>query len=77
MAALGSAALDEEVRGTGLAVLTTVTNLARFFASVAFGAVWTWAGLQTAVLASGIALVAAIVVTAVMFFRTRERYAHA
>ena len=50
LAALASATLDEEVRGSGLAVLTTATNLARFVASVGFGALWTFAGLNTAVL---------------------------
>ncbi|MGZ8414906.1 MAG: MFS transporter [Gemmatirosa sp.] len=77
LAALASASLEEKVRGSGLAVLTTATNLARFVASVAFGALWTWAGLETAVIACGIALAAAILVTAAVLVATREQPAHA
>ena len=77
LAALASATLDEEVRGSGLAVITTATNLARFLASVGFGALWTWAGLETAVIVCGIALAAAILVTAAVLIGTRERPAHA
>ena len=77
LAALASSTLDEDVRGSGLAVVTTATNLARFVASVGFGALWTLAGLDTAVLASGIALVVAILVTAVVLRATRPAPAHA
>ncbi|MDP9135887.1 MAG: MFS transporter [Actinomycetota bacterium] len=77
LAALASSTLDEDVRGSGLAVLTTATNLARFLASVGFGALWTFAGLDAAVLTCGIALVAAILVTAVVLRATREAPAHA
>jgi MFS family permease len=77
LAALASTTLDEDVRGSGLAVLTTATNLARFGASVGFGALWTWAGLDTAVLACGIALVAALVVTALVLRGTRPEAAGA
>ena len=72
LAALGSAALPEEVRASGLAVLTTATNLARFAASLAFGALWTFAGLQTAVLACGIALTIAIAASGLVMLRVRE-----
>ncbi len=72
LAALASASLEEEVRGSGLAVITTATNLARFLASVGFGALWTWAGLDVAVMACGIALALAIVVTATLLVKTRE-----
>ena len=40
LAALGSAAVPEAVRGTGLAALGTATGLAQFGASIAFGALW-------------------------------------
>ena len=76
LAALASGTLDEEARGSGLSVLTTATNLSRFVASVGFGALWTWAGLNTAVLACGIALAAAIVATGVVLRSTREVVAH-
>ena len=77
LAALASSTLDEDVRGSGLAVLTTATNLARFLASVGFGALWTFAGLDAAVLTCGIALVAAILVTGIVLHATREAPAHA
>jgi MFS family permease len=77
LAALASASLEEEVRGSGLAVLTTATNLARFLASVGFGALWTWAGLNTAVIICGIALAGAILVTAAVLITTREQPSHA
>ena len=76
LAALASGTLDEEARGSGLSVLTTATNLSRFVASVGFGALWTWAGLNTAVLVCGLALAAAIVVTGVVLRSTREVVAH-
>ena len=72
LAALASTTLAEDVRGSGLAVLTTATNLARFAASVGFGALWTFAGLNTAVLVCGFALVAAILVTATVLRATRQ-----
>jgi MFS family permease len=70
--ALASGSLGEEVRGSGLSVLTTATNLARFAASIGFGALWTFAGLNTAVLVCGLALAAAIIVTGVVLRATRE-----
>ena len=57
--------------------MTTATNLARFVASVGFGALWTFAGLNTAVLVCAIALVAAVVVTAVVLRATRPEPAGA
>jgi predicted MFS family arabinose efflux permease len=72
LAALASSMLAEDVRGSGLSVLTTATNLSRFLASVAFGALWTLAGLNTAVLVAAFALTVAIVVTAVVLRSTRE-----
>ena len=47
--ALGSAIVPAEVRGSGLALLRTVTSLARLVASIAFGALWTLAGFETAI----------------------------
>jgi MFS family permease len=66
LAALGSAAVPEGVRGTGLAALGTATGLAQFGASVSFGALWATAGVHTAfvvfALGLGIALAATVVV---------------
>jgi hypothetical protein len=61
LAAMASAALPAPLCGSGLAVLSTVTNVARLLASVLFGAIWTWAGLSNAILAFAGGLVIAIV----------------
>jgi hypothetical protein len=63
------------VRASGLAVIGTATNGARLLASIGFGAVWTLAGLQTAVLVAGAGLVVALAATAVVLVRTREALA--
>ena len=44
LTALASAMLPEQWRTTGLAVMTTGTSLARLFASLAYGALWTYLG---------------------------------
>jgi hypothetical protein len=41
LAALASAILPADVRGTGLGILASATNLMRLFASVLFGLAWT------------------------------------
>jgi MFS family permease len=71
LAALASSTLEEDVRGSGLALVNTATNLSRFVASVAFGSLWAWLGLQQAVLVAAIALLAALVATALIFAATR------
>jgi MFS family permease len=63
LAALGSAAVPESVRGTGLAALGTATGLAQFCASLAFGALWAWAGVHTAFVVFAIALAVALAAT--------------
>jgi MFS family permease len=60
LAAMASAALPPRLCGSGLAVLSTVTNVARLFASVAFGAIWTWGGLNNAIVAFAGSLLIAI-----------------
>jgi MFS family permease len=47
--ALASAAVPGELRASGLALLTSATNVGRLLASVLFGALWTWQGLELAV----------------------------
>jgi MFS family permease len=66
LAALGSAAVPEGVRGTGLAALGTATGLAQFGASLAFGALWATAGVHTAFVVFAIALGVALAVTVVV-----------
>jgi MFS family permease len=66
LAALGSAAVPEAVRGTGLAALGTATGLAQFGASIAFGALWASAGVHTAFVVFTAGLAVALVATAVV-----------
>jgi MFS family permease len=67
--ALGSAHVSEDLRGSGLALLGTSVSIARLFASVLFGALWTWLGLQTALAIFAVALVVAMLVAAPMLLR--------
>jgi MFS family permease len=64
--AMASAILPAALRGSGLAVLTTATSVARLIASIAFGWVWTTLGRDTAIglfaLALGIAATVATIV---------------
>jgi MFS family permease len=68
--ALASAVLPEGLRASGLALLTTATGLARLVASVLFGALWTWLGMEAAVVAFGVGLIAAIVLAVIALART-------
>jgi MFS family permease len=60
LTAMASDALPPALCGSGLAVLATVTNVARLLASVLFGALWMWAGLTSAILLFGGTLLLAI-----------------
>jgi MFS family permease len=71
--ALASAMLPAEVRGSGLGLVTTATNLARLFASVLFGALWTWQGSEVALVAFAGALAVAAVLAAATFSRTERQ----
>ncbi len=50
LSALASAILPEQWRTTGLAVMTTGTGLARLFASLGYGALWTYFGPNQALI---------------------------
>jgi MFS family permease len=77
LSALASAVLPAELRGSGLALLGTATNLARLFSSVLFGALWTAFGIQVAAVGFAGALLVAGALSAVGLARTSERAAHA
>jgi MFS family permease len=62
LAAMGSALLPEALRGSGLALLGTSTNIAKLVASVAFGAAWSIFGLAAAFTIFGCALALALAV---------------
>jgi MFS family permease len=68
--ALGSTVVPDEVRGSGLALLGTATNIAKFLASVAFGALWTIWGSQAALSCFFVALVVAAALAATILVRT-------
>jgi MFS family permease len=70
--AMGSAVVPDEVRGSGLALLATATSLARLVASLLFGAVWTLWGIDAAVAAFGLGLLAAMALSAFLLARTHE-----
>lgn len=60
LTAMASAALPPHLTASGLAVLASVTNVARLLASVLFGAIWTFAGLTNAIVVFAAGLVLAI-----------------
>jgi MFS family permease len=70
--ALGSTVVPEEVRGSGLALVGTVTNIGRLVASISFGALWTLTSLHTAIACFAAALLAATALAAILFVCTRE-----
>jgi MFS family permease len=70
--ALGSAVVPAEVRGSGLALLRSVTSLARLIASIAFGALWTVWGIEFAIGCFAAGLVAAVALSGLILIRTPE-----
>jgi len=70
--AMGSRYVPEELRGSGLALLGTATSLTRLLASVLFGVLWTWLGVEAA-----LALFAAGLVVAMALAVRGLRVAHA
>jgi len=72
--ALAGAALPQEVRASGMGLLTTGTSLARLAGSIVFGVIWTWRGVGVAVALSTTGLVAALLL-AVFTLRARWREA--
>ena len=53
----------------------TATSLARLLASVVFGALWTWVGLEAAVLAFGIGLLVAMLLAGTAARHASRRHA--
>ena len=71
LTALAAGVLPQRHRGSGLALLSTSTNVARLLASVAFGWMWTVYGVQWAVSMSLLGLTVAIVSTALLMRRVQ------
>ena len=69
--ALAGALLPEEMRASGMGLLTAVVATARLFGAVAFGALWTLGGVDLAVIAFA-AMLAAAIVTAIAVVARRE-----
>lgn len=74
--ALSSAVLPEDLRTSGLALVTTATTVARLLASVLFGLLWTAWSIQAAVWVFVGALVAAILFAAYALSRTERAPAY-
>jgi MFS family permease len=72
LAAMGSTRVPDELRGSGLALLGTATSIARLFASILLGVLWTAFGVQAAV-----AVFAAGLVIALLLAVRGLRIAHA
>jgi len=58
--AMGSMHVPEELRGSGLALLGTATSLTRLCASILFGVLWTWVGVEAAIALFAAGLVVAM-----------------
>jgi MFS family permease len=69
--AMGSMLLPQDLRTSGLALLSTVTNLGRLAASILFGFVWTWQGMSTAVWVFFAGLLAATLLSALLLVSPR------
>jgi MFS family permease len=67
LAALASATLPAQFRGTGLGALTTSVTLARLVGSVLFGFLWTTRTMAFAVQVFACTLIAMLVVVSVVF----------
>jgi MFS family permease len=70
--AIASVYLAEDRRAGGLGLLTTATSLARLCSSMLFGLLWTWWGVESAVTLFGVALVLALLGSAVPLIRSQK-----
>jgi MFS family permease len=70
--AMASDGLAADVRASSLAFLTTATSVAALLASVLFGALWTWLGVESTTRLFLVGLVAALLITSVVLARTRQ-----
>jgi MFS family permease len=74
LVALASATLPRAYRGSGLALLATSTSVGRILASVAFGMIWTWSSVETAIAVFAAGLLAAMVLSTVVLRLDREGF---
>jgi MFS family permease len=73
--AVASGLLPESLRGSGLAFVVTCTSVGRLLASVVFGALWTYFGIETAVVIYTAGLAAALPLAAWAIARSRRALA--
>jgi MFS family permease len=69
--------LPSELTASGLSILTTTVAVSKLLASVAFGAVWTLWGLQSAIVGFCIAVAIAVVVSAILVRKTGATHVQA
>jgi MFS family permease len=75
LAALGSAVLPEDLRGSGLALLATATGLAQLGASIVLGTLWATLGPQAAFRSFAAGLVISVAAAAIVMARARRTVA--
>jgi len=71
LAAISAAVLPRELCGTGLSLVSSITNLGRLVSSMLFGFAWAAWGLETAIASFLIGLAVALVATMIVFARSR------
>jgi hypothetical protein len=69
LSALAGAALPQHLCGSGLALISTATSGSRLLASMLFGALWTWQGINTALICFMIGLAIAVVTATITVAR--------
>ncbi|MDR2877380.1 MAG: MFS transporter [Chromatiales bacterium] len=74
--ALASTYLPEDLRASGFALLTTATGLTRFVASILFGVIWNWWGIESALLVFIVALGITLLSTFPILFRLEGSAEH-
>jgi hypothetical protein len=70
--AIASSIISQHLLTSGLAFLTAATVLARFLASLVFGALWSWQGPELALTIFAAGLVAAMSLSLAVFVKRPE-----
>lgn len=76
LSALAGAALPPHLCGSGLAMISTAASGSRLLASMLFGALWTWQGVETALTCFMIGMAIAVTTAAVTVARTGAATPH-
>jgi MFS family permease len=70
--ALASAFVPQHLRASGLSIVATANGVSRLLASVLFGAIWNWHGMEFALAVFSGGLAIAIVLATLTFKRLKE-----